>query len=97
MVSAHMGGVLRINWVFRIEAMHNILRLMKESYGSRLDTSIAKLLWVDQGSHKSRRDLRHLYSNASKEEQDSIEQHAKAIGQLDLFHELLDETDEVDL
>lgn len=63
----------------------------------RTDTAIAKLLWIDQGSHKSRRDLRHLFRNASKSEQEEIERLAEQHGKLILFKEVLIEPDEIDL
>ena len=63
---------------------------------SRVDTAIAKLLWVEQGSHKSRRDLRHLYCNAAKEEQSEINQLASELRIESLLQEVLAETDEID-
>lgn len=64
---------------------------------SRTDTAIAKLLWIDQGSHKSRRDLRHLFRNAIKTEQEEIERLAEQYGKTGLLHQVLAESDEVDL
>jgi hypothetical protein len=64
---------------------------------SRVDTAIAKLLWVEQGSHKSRRDLRQLYRNASTEEQHEIDRIAKDMVKHVLLTAVLAEQDEVDL
>ena len=64
---------------------------------SRTDTAIAKLLWIDQGSHKSRRDLRLLFRNASKTEQEEIERVAEQHGKTGLLLQVLGESDEVDL
>ena len=63
---------------------------------SRTDTAVAKLFWIDQGSHKSRRDLRHLFRNASKAEQEEIEQLAERHSKLNLLKEVLSEPDEID-
>ena len=64
---------------------------------SRTDTAIAKLLWVDQGSHKSRRDLRHLFQNATEIEQEEIKQLSLEYEKLNLLNEVLAEQDEIDL
>ena len=64
---------------------------------SRIDTAIAKLLWVDQGSHKSRRDLRHLFKNATEAEQEAIKQLSKKYAKQNLLNEVLMEQDEIDL
>lgn len=64
---------------------------------SRIDTAVAKLLWVEQGSHKSRRDLRHLYSTASKVEQDEITRLASELGKQSLLQGVLAESDEIDI
>lgn len=63
---------------------------------SRVDTAIAKLIWVGQGSHKSRRDLRHLFANASKVEQDEMKRLALESGKQVLLEEVLAESDEID-
>lgn len=64
---------------------------------SRTDTAIAKLLWIDQGSHKSRRDLRHLYCSASPAEKEEIQRMAAQKALAELLDTVLVETDEVDL
>ena len=63
----------------------------------RTDTAIAKLLWIDQGSHKSRRDLRLLYQNGNKVEQEEIQRLSQHFGKSKLLSEVLAETDEIDL
>ena len=63
---------------------------------SRVDTAIAKLLWVEQGSHKSRRDLRHLYNNASDTERSEINRIVSGLNKEDLLQNILSESDEID-
>jgi hypothetical protein len=68
---------------------------MRLPIASRADTGAAKLLWVSKGSHKSRRDLRHLYRASSPNEQAMIQALA-AKWQLEvLLTEVLDESDEI--
>lgn len=64
---------------------------------SRVDTAIAKLLWTEQGSHKSRRDLRQIYRNASNAEQQEIDRMAKILAKQELLTAILEEPDEIDL
>lgn len=64
---------------------------------SRVDTAIAKLLWTEQGSHKSRRDLRQLYRSASTEEKDAIDRMANEMAKQELLTAVLEEEDEIDL
>ena len=64
---------------------------------SRVDTAIAKLLWVEQGSHKSRRDLRQLYLKASQTEQDEMNRLASELNKQSLLDDVLAESDEIDL
>ena len=51
----------------------------------------------DQGSHKSRRDLRHLFKNATEAEQEAIKQLSKKYAKQNLLNEVLMEQDEIDL
>ena len=64
---------------------------------SRTDTAVAKLLWIEQGSHKSRRDLRHLFNNASKAEQEEVKRLVQQLGKSNLLLDVLAEPDEIDL
>lgn len=64
---------------------------------SRVDTAIAKLLWVEQGSYKSRRDLRHLYFNASETEQGKINRLVSDLDKQALLQDILAESNEIDL
>ena len=52
---------------------------------------------MDQGSHKSRRDLRHLFQNATEIEQEEIKQLSLEYEKLNLLNEVLAEQDEIDL
>lgn len=62
---------------------------------SRLDAAISKLLWVNKGSHKSRRDLRQIAKNSSDLEMKAIRKMANDL-QLDtLFNEIMQEPDEI--
>ena len=63
----------------------------------RTDTAVAKLLWIDQGSHKSRRDLRHLYQNGNQVEQEKIRRLSREFGKSKLLLEVLAESEEIDL
>ena len=64
---------------------------------SRVDTAIAKLLWAEMGSHKSRNDLRHLYKFANHDEQQEIERMANELAKQKLLQAILEEPDEIDL
>ena len=64
---------------------------------SRVDTAVAKLLWAEHGSHKSRGDLRQLYRSASTAERDEIDRMAKDMVKEALLTAILAEPDEVDL
>ena len=64
---------------------------------SRVDAAASKLVWIDKGSHKSRRDFRQIYRNASAGEQQSIEQLCRRLNLGSLFQQVLDESDEIDL
>ena len=64
---------------------------------SRIDTAVAKLWWAEQGSHKSRSDLRHLYFNAPKTDRNEIGRIASELGRGSLLQDILVETDEIDL
>ncbi len=56
---------------------------------SRTDAILSKLLWLQKGSEKSRRDLWFMLEGASIEERDSVARQAKDMGTFDLFNEIV--------
>ncbi len=62
---------------------------------SRLDAAISKLIWIDKGSQRSRRDLRGLFRNSAIDEQIAIQNWASEIGFQTLLAEVLSEPDEI--
>jgi hypothetical protein len=59
------------------------------------DTAISKLIWISKGSHKSRRDLRHLIRIATLDQRQAINKLAIAFSLGDLLSEVLSESDEI--
>lgn len=62
---------------------------------SRFDAAISKLLWIQKGSHKSRRDLRQIVRNSSELEIASIRKMANDLQLKTLFNEVMVEPDEI--
>ena len=62
---------------------------------SRADAAASKLVWVSKGSHKSRRDLRHIYRTGTDEDCELIRDLAARLGLEPLLGEVLSESDEV--
>jgi len=62
---------------------------------SRIDAAASKLVWISKGSHKSRRDLRAIYRDASADEQQAIKNWANRLGHATLFAEVIQESDEL--
>jgi len=62
---------------------------------SRTDAAASKLVWISKGSHKSRRDLRAIYRDASSDEQQAIRNWATRLDLASLFAEVLQESDEL--
>ena len=60
------------------------------------DTAVSKLIWISKGSHKSRRDLRHLFRMATPGQQHVIKKLAVDFGLEHLLSEVLSEPDETD-
>ena len=60
------------------------------------DTAISKLIWISKGSHKNRRDLRHLLRISTPGQRQAIEKLAIELGLGDLLSEVLSESDEID-
>jgi hypothetical protein len=61
------------------------------------DSAASKLLWINKGSHKSRRDLRQLVRIATNDQRLKIEQLSQDLGLNKLLSEILSESDEIDL
>ncbi|ADG69992.1 hypothetical protein Plim_4183 [Planctopirus limnophila DSM 3776] len=62
---------------------------------SRPDFTLAKLVWISKGSHKSRRDLRKLYQGLKESEITVVEQKAVQLQLNELLIEVLCESDEI--
>ena len=64
---------------------------------ARTDAALSKLIWIDHGSHRSRRDLRRILDDASPEEHSTVKRSAAAMGLTELLDEVLAEDDELDV
>jgi hypothetical protein len=64
---------------------------------SLADTAVAKLIWIDKGSHKSRRDLRQLMRISTETQRRAIKRMATEVGLEKLLSKVLSETDEIDI
>jgi hypothetical protein len=62
---------------------------------SRIDAAASKLIWISKGSHKSRRDLRHVFRRATADEQQQIRQLAIQFELESLLDAVLAEPDEI--
>lgn len=62
---------------------------------SRVDAAISKLIWIDKGSQRSRRDFRGLFKNCTVQQQAEIRAVAAEMSLLDLFDDVLAEVDEI--
>lgn len=62
---------------------------------SRTDVAASKLIWISKGSHKSRRDLRHILRTASAAEREMVDTLAGELALTDLLVEVLNEPDEL--
>jgi hypothetical protein len=63
---------------------------------SRIDAAVSKLIWVDKGSHKSRRDFRSIFKGSSGAEQQEILRMIDRIGLHQLAEAVLREPDEIE-
>jgi hypothetical protein len=61
----------------------------------RTDAALSKLIWVDKGSHRSRRDLRSIFRNCSPVQQESIRESARSMALDQLLETILTESDEI--
>jgi hypothetical protein len=62
---------------------------------ARVDAAASKLVWVSKGSHKSRRDLRQIFRNASLSDREQIYELAQKLSLRTLLDEVLNESDEI--
>jgi len=62
---------------------------------SRFDAAASKLVWVSKGSHKSRRDLRHIFRTSEPPVQQEIREFAASCRLQALLEEVLKESDEL--
>jgi len=62
---------------------------------SLADTILSKLIWISKGSHKSRRDVRHLFRGTNDADRQFIQEIAAEFQLTDLLAEVLAEPDEI--
>ena len=63
---------------------------------ARTDAALSKLIWIEHGSHRSRRDLRRILAGATPDELGIVQRTAGEMDLADLLDEVLAEHDEVD-
>jgi hypothetical protein len=63
---------------------------------SRVDAAGGKLVWIDAGSHKSRRDLRQIVRRCDDAERQRLTEIAVQLKLSHLLNEVLAESDEID-
>ncbi len=63
---------------------------------ARTDAALSKLVWIQHGSHRSRRDLRRILAGATPEELASVRHIAGEMNLTALLDEVLAERDEID-
>jgi hypothetical protein len=62
---------------------------------SRTDAAISKLIWIDKGSQRSRRDFRGIYSSCDQQQQVHIREQAAGLNLSKLLDEVITEVDEI--
>ncbi len=63
---------------------------------ARSDAALSKLVWIRHGSHRSRRDLRRILTEATPEELTTVRRTADEMNLVELLDEVLAEPDEID-
>ena len=63
---------------------------------SRVDAAASKLVWINKGSHKSRRDLRAITRKFNQAQKDSLRKWAQGARLADLLDEVVNESDELE-
>ena len=61
----------------------------------RTDAAISKLIWIDKGSQRSRRDFRSIFSSCEEQQQMEVRRQASDFHLSDLLEEVLAEPDEI--
>lgn len=64
---------------------------------ARTDAALSKLIWIEHGSHRSRRDLRMILAGATSDENSVVRHKAAEMGLTTLLDEVLAEDDELDV
>jgi hypothetical protein len=62
---------------------------------SRTDAAISKLIWIDKGSQRSRRDFRSIFGNCDQQQQSAIRKQATGLNLGPLLDEVIAESDEI--
>lgn len=62
---------------------------------SRTDAAISKLIWIDKGSQRSRRDFRGIFRGCDSHQQSEIRSEATGLHLSELLDEVLAESDEI--
>lgn len=62
---------------------------------SRADAAVSKLIWISNGSHKSRRDLRRIFDCSDMATQSAVTRLADDLQLRPLLNEVLSESDEL--
>jgi hypothetical protein len=63
---------------------------------ARADAALSKLIWIEHGSHRSRRDLRRILAGATPDELATVRHKASEMSLCALLDEVLAERDEID-
>jgi len=62
---------------------------------SRTDAAISKLIWIDKGSQRSRRDFRSIFSNCNQQQQTIVRKVAAGLKLSALLDRVICESDEI--
>jgi len=62
---------------------------------SRTDAAISKLIWIDKGSQRSRRDFRSIFSSCDQQQQRDVRESAAGLHLNELLEEVIAEADEI--
>lgn len=62
---------------------------------SRTDAALSKLIWIDKGSQRSRRDFRSIFSSCDQQQRMDVRKQAAGLHLSELLDEVLVEADEI--
>lgn len=62
---------------------------------SRTDSALSKLIWIEKGSARSRRDFRSIFRHCNSDQQEEIREEAKSLSLSKLLNDVLSESDEI--